>query len=306
MILYPNNFVTNHRPTNRGELARPARPSGVSAAFGVRRSPSRPRRRGFTLIELLVVVSIITLLISITLPVLGKARESARTVTCLSNLKQIGIAHEIYKVDHNFYMPPTRTDSRTWTAPDGPVYSDHFDGFEHPATTSISYADVLIQQANTSAENFRCASQTDISPTMSAAPTGRAIGYAANWLIANPLGGVNPSHLLGTAMEGSASVNPELSKFGPYKFDLITAPSRGLYLTDSPAHDQTPTTNAFVYVFPTAFTAGKAARHADGRVANVLYFDGHARTEQANRIGDTDYNSPVTQPDRLWRPWEID
>jgi len=65
------------------------------------------RRRAFTLIELLVVISIISLLISILLPALQNARESARQVSCLSNLRQIGIAMEAYLVDSNRTYPPT-------------------------------------------------------------------------------------------------------------------------------------------------------------------------------------------------------
>lgn len=56
-------------------------------------------RRGFTLIELLVVVSIISLLISILLPALSKARKSAWTARCAINLKQVGIAAVLYAQD---------------------------------------------------------------------------------------------------------------------------------------------------------------------------------------------------------------
>jgi prepilin-type N-terminal cleavage/methylation domain-containing protein/prepilin-type processing-associated H-X9-DG protein len=61
--------------------------------------------KGFTLIELLVVIAIIAILAAILFPVFAQAREKARAITCISNLKQIGLAVTQYTQDSDEKMP---------------------------------------------------------------------------------------------------------------------------------------------------------------------------------------------------------
>src|SRR5258706_2712968 len=72
-------------------------------------------RKAFTLIELLVVIAIIAILAAILFPVFAQARESARTISCASNVRQIDVAILMYVQDNDerfplFYYSPSNGD----------------------------------------------------------------------------------------------------------------------------------------------------------------------------------------------------
>lgn len=79
-------------------------------------SVSRRNRRAFTLVELLVVIGIIALLISILLPALNRARESANRIACASNMRQIGVMMFMYHQEYRVFPAAAFTEPVGGTA----------------------------------------------------------------------------------------------------------------------------------------------------------------------------------------------
>jgi prepilin-type N-terminal cleavage/methylation domain-containing protein/prepilin-type processing-associated H-X9-DG protein len=101
---------------------------------GVKDTVVKAINRAFTLIELLVVIAIISILASMLLPALGKAKEQGITIYCVNNLRELGLAMQMYGDDSNDRMPQTSANittpgvgafnSGSWTASLQPYYQN--------------------------------------------------------------------------------------------------------------------------------------------------------------------------------------
>jgi prepilin-type N-terminal cleavage/methylation domain-containing protein/prepilin-type processing-associated H-X9-DG protein len=124
------------------------------------------RKTGFTLVELLVVIGIIALLISILLPSLNRARETANRVKCASNLKQIATALALYANENKGLYPRTLAsgDGSVVTANTGAAETDPFRGTAGNVVAPVGTNNVpaamflLLRSQDLSAEVFTCPS----------------------------------------------------------------------------------------------------------------------------------------------------
>jgi len=206
-------------------------------------------RHGFTLIELLVVIAIIAILAAILFPVFAKAKEKAKSTSCLSNMKQIGLACTMYLTDYDDCYPQTQLD-----------YSGHY-------YAGYSWWPEMIQPYVKNWQMLQCPSKT---PTMvTSLITGETIPYliADAYTINQNFGYRGDNWTTGSGL-GTYAVNAS----------TIENPAEIIFVSEGENHCTAP--------FWWNWAGGDGYYHLEMRHnggANATFADGHAKwmNEQA-------------------------
>jgi prepilin-type N-terminal cleavage/methylation domain-containing protein/prepilin-type processing-associated H-X9-DG protein len=224
--------------------------------------PSVVKQRAFTLIELLVVIAIIAILAAILFPVFAQAREKARQASCLSNMKQIGVAVGMYNQDNDgVYIPQNGLGATTLRWP------------------------ILVDTYIKNRQVYVCPSRPDITCDGTSLQNNGYCGYGLNYWVnswyypdSTDAGIIRPAETIYIAETGAQGEgNPSDGSYIVYpSFYRENYPANAPYGKNVAANKQ---------------TARLANRHGGG--LNVLWCDHHAKWIKREPLENDVCNDPT-------------